>query len=96
MTRARKKNTWIPPRTAEERTIVALDNRERWPYAIGTSVRYWPLRKRGRFEGEPLETTTRTGAFRDVNGELVIYLNAMAGYVLVSHLEVLCPAPSSP
>lgn len=94
MTRARKQS-WIPPRTPEERAAAVAEIQQRWPHPVGTPVRYYSMRRRGRLEGDTLDTTTRTKAFRDVNGEVVIFLHGKAGYVLCSHLEVRCLEESS-
>ena len=59
---------------------------------IGTPVTYWPIRKNnGEMLGDPVDTVTRTKA-EERNGDVVVWLEAKAGFVRVCHLTPRVPS----
>jgi hypothetical protein len=82
---------FISPRSPEDRKAARARCDRAWPHRPGTLVTYYPVRKRGHLEGDPLQTSTRSGSFLDSDGDIVVFLTDKPGYVRVAHLELREP-----
>lgn len=70
-------------------------NADQWNsnHGIGTPVRYWPLKKNGRFvvagdSTKPVDTETRSEAWELGDGTPVVAIKGKSGGVALDHLEL--------